>query len=199
MIGEYTLPGWKLGRVKFLRWAVVGWFLAFLACWPLAYCVHLLSRIGDQARVERTLRDLNQLADAMAKAYLAQRTEHASDLGDARITMSVRQLIRTGIAPVSLMSPPSADQPLGFFNAWGGPIVNSVDSANIRIDMVYVPSRVCVLFLRSAHFLKPGARLTTEGEDYLKPPIDPATARAACYNRTSIRFLFVTPDPGIAR
>ena len=56
--------------------------------------------------MERTLHDLNQLADAMAKAYLAQRTENASGLGDAKVTMSVRQLIRTGIAPVSLMSLP---------------------------------------------------------------------------------------------
>ena len=198
MIGGYTLPGWKLGQIKFLPWAVVGWFLAFLACWPVAYCVHLLSRIGDQARVERTLRDLNQLADAVAKAYLAQPTGRASDLGDAKVSMSVRQLIRTGIAPVSLMSPPSADQPLGLFNAWGGPIMNSVDSTNIRIDLIYVPSRVCLLIFRNAHSLKPGTGLTTEG-DYLKPPIHPATARAACNNRTSVRFLFAMPGAGAAR
>jgi hypothetical protein len=199
VISKYALPGWKLGRIKFLPWAVVGWFLAFLACWPVAYCVYLLSRIGDQARVERTLHDLNQLADAMAKAYLAQRTENASGLGDAKVTMSVRQLIRTGIAPVSLMSPPSADQPLSLFNAWGGPIVNSMDSSNIRIDLVYVPSRVCPLFLQGAHSLKPGVRLTTEGQDYLKPPIDPVAASAACYNRTAIGFLFPLPDQGIVR
>jgi hypothetical protein len=198
VISGYVLPGWKFGRFKFVPWAVVVWFLAFLACWPVAYCVHLLSRIGDQARVERTLHDLNRLADAVAKAYLAQRTEHGSDLGGARASMNVRQLIRTGLAPVALMSPPSADQPLGLFNAWGGPIVNSVDSTGIRIDLAYVPSRVCVLMFRSAHLLKPGTGLTTEG-DYLRPPVDPGTARAACNNRTSVRFLFAMPAPGMAR
>lgn len=197
MNSEYTLPGWKLRQINFLPHAAVVWLWAFFACWPIAYCLHLVSRVGDQARVERTLRDLDQLVDAVGKGYRALRTERELAPRDGGISISVRRLIHTGIAPASLISPAAADQPLGLFNVWGGPILTSVDSTNIRIDLVYIPARVCTSFLQRAHSLKSVIQLTTDGNNYLKPPIDPATARTACFKRSGIQFLFAAPDTGI--
>lgn len=200
MTTEYTLPGWKLGRIKIrlVPTVALGWLLAFLACWPVAYCVRLLSRVGDRARIERTFRDLDPLVDALGKAYLAELAKQGLDAraSDATVNIRVRQLIRTGLVPASFFSP-SIAQPQSLSNAWEGPIANSVSPAGIRIDMIYIPNRLCSSFLERANFSKRLIHVATAvgSDNYVKLPVNSATARTACIGRTSISFVFAAPVP----
>lgn len=195
MINGYILPGWRFGRINWLPRAVVVWLCAFLACWPAALCLHYLSRLGDQSRVDKTIRDLDRLAKAVAAGYAMLPDERKLHAGQTRV--GVRQLIRTGNAPVSLFTPPGTDQPLGLANAWGSRIENSIDSAGITIDLLYVPRRICTQLLRRAHTLDSIDYITTNGKHRLAPPVSRNIPREACSGRPNMKFVFKASTTGI--
>lgn len=195
MINGYILPGWHFRRINWLPRAVIVWLCAFMACWPAALCLHYLSRLGDQSRVDKTLRDIELLAKAVAAGYATLPDERKLHADPIRI--GVRQLIRTGDAPVSLFTPPGTDQPLGLVNAWGGRIENSIDPAGINIDLLYVPRRICTQLLRHAHTLEGIDYLTTNRTHRLAPPVSRTLSREACSGRPNIKLVFKAPTTGI--